>query len=126
MIVYPRSFKYGNAREAPDLRKQQQKVSEVKESLRVWQSLTSELWDLSISNYYFDTWMWQFKKIPAVISRITEIIEEMKTNEAADVVEAELRKNLDYLKNAREMVSFAEEKVESALRLLWARRKELE
>jgi hypothetical protein len=120
VIAYPKAFKK-MAREKPQEVQQHRDIEDVK----VWLKLTSEVWDLSLSNYYFDTWMWQFKKMPGALTRITQLIEQMQANKTADVVENELRKNLDYLKNANEMIEYAQEKVENALRLIWARRKEL-
>lgn len=120
MIAYPKAFKK-TAREEPQEVYQPRDI----ENIQIWLKLTDEMWDLSMSNYYFDTWMWQFKKMPGVLTRITQLIEQMQANKTADVAENELRKNLDYLKNANEMIEYAQEKVENALRLIWARRKEL-
>jgi len=120
VIAYPKAFKK-MAREKPQEVQQPRDIEDVK----VWLKLTSEVWDLSLSNYYFDTWMWQFKKMPGVLTRVTKLIEQIQANKTADVVENELMKNLDYLKNAHEMIEYAQEKVENALRLIWARRKEL-
>lgn len=120
MIAYPKAFKTV-AREEPKPAQQPRDIEDV----QLWLKLTNEVWDLSLSNYYFDTWMWQFKKMPGVLTRLTKLIEQMQTQKAADVAENELMKNLDYLKNAREMIEYAQEKVENALRLIWARRKEL-
>ncbi len=120
MIAYPKAFKK-TAREKPVEVQQSRDIEDV----QLWLKLTSEVWDLSLSNYYFDTWMWQFKKMPGVLSRVTKLLEQMQTQKAADVAENELMKNLDYLKNAHEMIEYAQEKVENALRLIWARRKEL-
>jgi hypothetical protein len=120
VIAYPKAFKK-TAREKPQEVQQPKDIEDV----QVWLKLTNEVWDLSMSNYYFDTWMWQFKKMPGVLTRITKLIEQMNSNKTADVAENELRKNLDYLKNAHEMIEYAQEKVENALRLIWARRKEL-
>lgn len=120
MIAYPKAFKK-MAREKPE---GVQAPNDL-EDIQVWLKLTDEVWDLSMSNYYFDTWMWQFKKMPGVLTRITKLAEQIQTNKAADVTETELRRNLDYLNNAQEMVEFAKDKIESTLRLIWARRKEL-
>ncbi len=122
MIAYPKAF-----REKMQESKQssEPKVTS-KESLEVWKSLTEETWELAMSNYYFETWMWQFKKVPASITRLSKLVNSLSEKKTAEIMEAELRTKLDYLKNATEMISVAEGKIEDTLRALWAKKRELE
>ncbi len=122
MIAYPKKFREKLA----DTYEKPQKRVESKESLEVWKALTEEVWELAMSNYYFDTWMWQFKKVPASITRLNKLVSQLKEKRTAEIMETELRMKLDYLKNAEEMIRVAEEKIEDTLRALWARKRELE
>lgn len=122
MIAYPKAFR-------ERLNKNQEVVEqrqESKESLEVWKALTSEVWELAMSNYYFETWMWQFKKVPAAITRLNKLVSQLKEKDTADIMENELRMKLDYIRNAKEMLEFTENKIEDTLRTLWAKRRELE
>ncbi len=122
MIAYPKAFR----EKVEKTSEVQEKRVESKESLEVWKSLTEEVWELAMSNYYFDTWMWQFKKVPASITRLNKLVSQLKEKRTAEIMESELRMKLDYLKNAAEMIRVAEEKIEDTLRALWARKRELE
>jgi len=122
VIAYPKAFR-------ERLNKNQEVVEqrqESKESLEVWKALTSEVWELAMSNYYFETWMWQFKKVPAAITRLNKLVSQLKEKDTADIMENELRMKLDYIRNAKEMLEFTENKIEDTLRTLWAKRRELE
>ncbi len=122
MIAYPKAFRERLAKEEKSAQEKQQS----KESLEVWKALTSEVWELAMSNYYFDTWMWQFKKVPASITRLNKLVSQLNEKRTAEIMESELRMKLDYLRNAAEMIRVAEEKIEDTLRALWARKRELE
>ena len=122
MIAYPKAFreKFQKSEKSPE-----PKVTS-KESLEVWRALTDETWELAMSNYYFETWMWQFKKVPASITRLNKLVGQLTEKKTAEIMETELRIKLDYLKNAKEMLEVAESKVEDTLRTLWAKKRELE
>ncbi|WP_022669530.1 hypothetical protein [Hippea alviniae] len=122
MIAYPKAFRERLTKKQEVV--EQQKES--KESLEVWKALTSEVWELAMSNYYFETWMWQFKKVPAAITRLNKLVSQLKEKDTADIMENELRMKLDYIRNAKEMLEFTENKIEDTLRTLWAKRRELE
>ncbi|AEA34506.1 hypothetical protein [Hippea maritima] len=123
MIAYPKSFR--ERWEKPSKAEPQEKPTS-KESLEVWKALTSEVWELAMSNYYFETWMWQFKKVPAAITRLNKLVNQLHEKKTAEIMENELRIKLDYIKNAKEMLEFAENKIEDTLRTLWAKKRELE
>ncbi len=122
MIAYPKAFR--------DKIRESEKSPEPKitsaESIEVWRALTDETWELAMSNYYFETWMWQFKKVPASITRLNKLVSRLTERKTAEIMETELRIKLDYLKNAKEMIEVAESKVEDTLRTLWAKKRELE
>ncbi len=122
MIAYPKAFrdKIRKSEQSPE-----PKVTS-KEKLEVWRALTDETWELAMSNYYFETWMWQFKKVPASITRLNKLVNKLSEKKTAEIMETELRTKLDYLKNAAEMISVAEGKIEDTLRALWAKKRELE
>ncbi len=122
MIAYPKAFREKIQKSEKSL---EPKVTS-KESLEVWRSLTDETWELAMSNYYFETWMWQFKKVPASITRLNKLVDKLSEKKTAEIMETELRTKLDYLKNAAEMISVAEGKIEDTLRALWAKKRELE
>ncbi len=122
MIAYPKAFREKMQKSEKSL---EPKVTS-KESLEVWRQLTDETWELAMSNYYFETWMWQFKKVPASITRLSKLVDRLSEKKTAEIMETELRTKLDYLKNAAEMISVAEGKIEDTLRALWAKKRELE
>ncbi len=122
MIAYPKAFREKIQKSEKSL---EPKVTS-QESLEVWRSLTDETWELAMSNYYFETWMWQFKKVPASITRLNKLVDKLSEKKTAEIMETELRTKLDYLKNAAEMISVAEGKIEDTLRALWAKKRELE
>ncbi len=125
MIAYPRAFREKLAKSSSKVeRKEVEKTS--KESLETWKSLTAQVWELAMSNYYFETWMWQFKKVPAAITRLGRLVDELKEKKTAEIMENELRIKLDYIKNAKEMLEYTEGKIEDVLRTLWAKKRELE
>ncbi len=125
MIAYPRAFREKLAKSSPKVeQKEAEKTS--KESLETWKSLTAQVWELAMSNYYFETWMWQFKKVPAAITRLGRLVDELKEKKTAEIMENELRLKLDYIKNAKEMLEYTEGKIEDVLRTLWAKKRELE
>jgi len=124
VIAYPKAFRDEVSQgESENL---QQTQSSSKESLEVWRSLTDEVWELAMSNYYFETWMWQFKKVPASLTRLNKLVNKLSEKKTAEIMEGELRIKLDYLKNAAEMISVAEDKIEDTLRALWAKKRELD
>jgi len=122
VIAYPKAFREKIQKSEKSL---EPKVTS-QESLEVWRSLTDETWELAMSNYYFETWMWQFKKVPASITRLNKLVDKLSEKKTAEIMETELRTKLDYLKNAAEMISVAEGKIEDTLRALWAKKRELE
>ena len=122
MIAYPKAFREKMQESEQSL---EPKVTS-KENLEVWKSLTEETWELAMSNYYFETWMWQFKKVPASITRLSKLVNSLSEKKTAEIMEAELRTKLDYLKNAAEMIGVAENRIEDTLRALWAKKRELE
>ncbi len=125
MIAYPRAFREKLAKSSSKVeRKEVEKTS--KESLETWKSLTAQVWELAMSNYYFETWMWQFKKVPAAITRLGRLVDDLKEKKTAEIMENELRIKLDYIKNAKEMLEYTEGKIEDVLRTLWAKKRELE
>ncbi len=126
MIAYPKAFREKMRRTAPKVEVQEQPQKESKEKLETWKSLTAQVWELAMSNYYFETWMWQFKKVPAAITRLGKLVDELKQKETAEIMENELRLKLDYIKNAKEMLEYTEGKIEDVLRTLWAKKRELE
>ncbi|WP_035589141.1 hypothetical protein [Hippea jasoniae] len=121
MIAYPKSFRERLSKQQEEIQKPKSK-----ESIEVWKALTSEVWELAMSNYYFETWMWQFKKVPAAITRMSQLVGKLQEKDTAEIMETELRTKLDYIKNAKEMLEFAEGKIEDTLRMLWAKKRELE
>ncbi len=126
MIAYPKAFREKLARSSSKVEPQEQPKKTSKESLETWKSLTSQVWELAMSNYYFETWMWQFKKVPAAITRLGRLVDDLKEKKTAEIMENELRLKLDYIKNAKEMLEFTEGKIEDVLRTLWAKKRELE
>ncbi|GEM_PF-2233268 len=125
MIAYPRAFREKLAKSSSKVEhKEVEKTS--KESLETWKSLTAQVWELAMSNYYFETWMWQFKKVPAAITKLGRLVDELKEKKTAEIMENELRLKLDYIKNAKEMLEYTEGKIEDVLRTLWAKKRELE
>jgi len=126
VIAYPKAFREKLARSSSKVEPQEQPKKTSKESLETWKSLTSQVWELAMSNYYFETWMWQFKKVPAAITRLGRLVDDLKEKKTAEIMENELRLKLDYIKNAKEMLEFTEGKIEDVLRTLWAKKRELE
>ncbi len=126
MIAYPKAFREKMKRSTPKVEVQEQPHKESKEKLETWKSLTAQVWELAMSNYYFETWMWQFKKVPAAITKLGKLVDELKQKETAEIMENELRLKLDYIKNAKEMLEYTEGKIEDVLRTLWAKKRELE
>jgi len=125
VIAYPRAFREKLAKSSSKVEhKEVEKTS--KESLETWKSLTAQVWELAMSNYYFETWMWQFKKVPAAITKLGRLVDELKEKKTAEIMENELRLKLDYIKNAKEMLEYTEGKIEDVLRTLWAKKRELE
>lgn len=125
MIAYPRAFREKLEKSSSKVEhKEVEKTS--KESLETWKSLTAQVWELAMSNYYFETWMWQFKKVPAAITKLGRLVDELKEKKTAEIMENELRLKLDYIKNAKEMLEYTEGKIEDVLRTLWAKKRELE
>ncbi len=124
MIAYPKAFREKLERSSKVVKEQPKKTS--KESLETWKSLTSQVWELAMSNYYFETWMWQFKKVPAAITNLGKLVDQLKEKKTAEIMENELRLKLDYVKNAKEMLEYTEGKIEDVLRTLWAKKRELE
>jgi len=126
VIAYPKAFREKLAGSSSKVEHQEQPKRTSKESLETWKSLTSQVWELAMSNYYFETWMWQFKKVPAAITRLGRLVDDLREKKTAEIMENELRLKLDYIKNAKEMLEFTEGKIEDVLRTLWAKKRELE
>ena len=125
MIAYPKAFREKLAKSSSNVGHEEVKKAS-QESLETWKSLTSQVWELAMSNYYFETWMWQFKKVPRAITELGKLVDELKEKKTAEIMENELRLKLDYVKNAKEMLEFTEGKIEDVLRTLWAKKRELE
>jgi len=123
MIVYPKTF-----REEKVVKKEEPKEvqrEEVKEKVEIWQRLAAEDRKLMMINYYFDTWMWQFKDVPGAVNKIGKLVTLLEKRSTADIIETELRTTLDYLSNGLEMINLTKERIETVIRELWAKRKEL-
>ncbi|MCD6133152.1 MAG: hypothetical protein J7J16_02360 [Deltaproteobacteria bacterium] len=122
MIVYPKTFreKVVKKEEPKEVRKE-----EVKEKVEIWKRLAAEDRKLMMINYYFDTWMWQFKNVPGAVNKIGKLVPLLEKRSTADIIESELRTTLDYLNNGLEVINLAKERIETVIRELWAKRKEL-
>jgi hypothetical protein len=118
MIVYPKAFREKVRTE----QKEVQREEESREKVEIWKKFVAEDWNLAVANFNITSWMDHFKKIPASLDRLAELVPQLEKEGTVDVFEMELRTSLDYVRKSLDMMTTARDKIDDILQALWKKK----